>query len=117
MDPRLFEQWRRFNVVCVAQEYYLSSVNQRDADLWFHFIRRAPHRHSSIGFNTEDIVIEYDPNTPVNVRPTVFPVTRPTVVIPSSVAATAGSIDSIVSSPSSSSQDSAPRRTRSRREY
>src|SRR6267154_5231317 len=97
MDPRLFEQWRRFNVVCVAQEYYLSSVNQRDADLWFHFIRRTPHRHSSIGFHMEDIVIEYDPNAPANSRPTVFPVTRPTVV-PSSVAATAGSIDSIVSS-------------------
>src|SRR6267154_3997309 len=116
MDPRLFEQWRRFNVVCVAQEYYLSSVNQRDADLWFHFIRHAPHRHSSIGFHTEDIVIEYNPNTPVNIRPTVFPVTRP-IVIPSSIAATTGSIDSIVSSSPSSSQDSAPRRTRSRCEY
>src|SRR6266550_4698704 len=116
MDPRLFEQWRRFNVVCVSNEYYLSSVNQRDTDLWFHFIRRAPHRHSSIGFHTEDIIIEYDPNAPVNSHPTVFPVTRP-VVVPSSVAATAGSTNNIVSSSSSSSQDSAPRRTRSRREY
>src|SRR6267154_1892368 len=109
MDPLMYEQWQRINVVWHNQTNYFTRATQQEADLWFHFVRYAPDRptQQQVRFAPLHTVVEFDGTVPILPSPTSTS---------SSSSTPSGPYDYIYAPPLSRSNN-ASHHTRSGREY